>query len=154
MAATETESEQLKILAKNGLRGAITVAGVAKVLTIIALADDKPIDEKSIGRPISDNEKMALKFVNAHLGDGTPEEKAAAMKQLQTPHPSEINSAVDMYLKLQTHLMQDGKLSAQDTATLKVATANITGKLAAGEPIVNVDQQVANTASLQLEQMR
>lgn len=154
MAAAETDSEQLKILAKNGLRGAITVAGVAKVLAIIALADDKPIDEKSIGRPMSDNEKTALTFVNAHLGNGTSEEKAAAMKQLQTPHPSEINSAVDMYLKLQSHLTKDGQLSAQDTTALKVATATITGKLAAGEPIVAVDQQVTNTASLQLEQMR
>ena len=118
------------------------------------LADEKPIDEKSLGRPMSDNEKTALSFANAHLGNGTPEEKAAAMKQLQTPHPSEINSAVDMYLKLQSHLTRDGQLSAQDATALKVATASITGKLAAGEPVVSVDQQVSNTANLQLEQMR
>lgn len=154
IAAAEKESEQLKIMAKSGLRGAITVAGVAKVLAMIALADDKPIDKKSIGRPMSENEKLALSFVNVHLGKGTPEEKVAAMKQLQTPHPSEINSAVDVYLKLQSHLTQDGQLSTQDATALKVATANITGKLAAGEPIVAIDQQVTNTANLQLEQMR
>lgn len=152
--AADTESEQLKIMAKGGFRGAATVVTVGLLITAVVLADEKPIDEKSLGRPMSDNEKTALSFANAHLGNGTPEEKAAAMKQLQTPHPSEINSAVDMYLKLQSHLTRDGQLSAQDATALKVATASITGKLAAGEPVVSVDQQVSNTANLQLEQMR
>jgi len=151
MAAAETESEQLKLMSKNGLRGALTVVGIVKLATIIALADEKPVDEKSIGRPMSENEKTALKFVNAHLGGETPETKAAAMKQLQTAHPSELNNAVDMYLKLQSHLMKDGNLSEQDAITMKQATANITGKLAAGEPLADKNQQFTHAANLELE---
>lgn len=150
-AALESDSAFIKEGIKTGARKAITTAVIVKTLAVIVLADEKPVDEKSIGRPMSDNEKTALKFVNAHLGGETPEAKAAAMKQLQTAHPSELNNAVDMYLKLQSHLMKDGNLSEQDAITMKQATANITGKLAAGEPLADKNQQFTHAANLELE---
>ena len=150
-AALESDSAFIKEGIKTGTRKVIATGIVVKALVVIALADEKPVDEKSIGRPMSENEKIALKFVNAHLGGETPEAKAAAMKQLQTAHPSELNNAVDMYLKLQSHLMKDGNLSEQDAITMKQATANITGKLAAGEPLADKNQQFTHAANLQLE---
>lgn len=152
-AALESDSAFIKEGIKTGARKVITTALIVKALTVIVLADEKPVEEKSIGRPLSDNEKEALKFVNAHLGGETPEAKAASMRQLQTSHPTELNKAVDMYLTLQSHLMKDGQLSEQDAGILKQATASITGKLAAGEPVADKSQNLESTANLELERV-
>lgn len=132
----ESDSAFLKAGVATGLRKAITTVGVVKILTIIALADEKPIDAQSIGRPLNEKEKLALDFINANSGDKTPQQRADAMMKLTTPAPSDINAAVNIYLSALKDRTKDGYFTEKDGQAMKAVVTNIVPKLEGGEPVL------------------